>query len=84
MGGGRQGGGLLAWGAGLSGGALGVWLSVWRGGVVCYLLGQVESSDAQGPETAEHGEEGQSQVILRDHQGEIGRASCRERVSSPV
>lgn len=33
-----------------------------------YLLRQVEGGDAQRPEAAEHGEEGQTQVVLGGHQ----------------
>lgn len=39
-----------------------------------YLLWKVEGSDAQGPEAAEHGEKGQTQVVLRDHQREVALA----------
>lgn len=46
-----------------------VWLCV-------YLLWKVEGSDAQRPEAAEHGEEGQTQVVLRDHQREVALAVC--------
>lgn len=42
--------------------------------VCVYLLREVEGGDAQGPEAAEHGEKGEAQVVLRDHQGEVALA----------
>lgn len=48
----------------------------WDGNVCVYLLWKVEGSDAQGPEAAEHGEKGQTQVVLRDHQREVALAVC--------
>ena len=44
--------------------------------LLAHLLRKVESSDAQGPEAAEHGEKGQAQVVLRDHQREVAFAVC--------
>lgn len=41
-----------------------------------YLLGKIERSNAQRPETTEHGEESQAQVILRDHDGKVALAVC--------
>jgi len=41
-----------------------------------YLLGKIERSNAQRPETTEHGEESQAQVILRDHDGKIALTVC--------
>lgn len=41
-----------------------------------YLLGKIERSNAQRPETTEHGEESQAQVILRDHDGKVALTVC--------
>ncbi len=44
--------------------------------IVTYLLGKIERSNAQRPETTEHGEESQAQVILRDHDGKVAFTVC--------
>lgn len=44
--------------------------------MVPYLLGKIECSNAQRPETTEHGEESQAQVILRDHDGKVAFTVC--------
>lgn len=36
-----------------------------------YLLRKIESGDTQRPEAAEHGEKGQTQIVLRDHQRKV-------------
>lgn len=39
-------------------------------------MGQVEGSDAQGPEAAEHGEDAKAQVVPRGHHEEVVLALC--------
>lgn len=36
-----------------------------------YPLGEVEGGDAQGPEAAEHGEDGETQVVPRRQRKEV-------------